>query len=76
MKITKIISRVLGSSKKTAHPRGDRLIRIISEMVEVRQDIQELARKTEERTRKLDILIDDLLEFLKHKRIIETRRVR
>lgn len=52
------------------------LIGVISEMVGVRQDIAELARKVEERTRKLDLLIDKLIEEMKHKRIIETRRVR
>ena len=52
------------------------LIGVISEMVGVRQDIEELARKVEERTRKLDLLIDQLIEEMKHKRILETRRVR
>jgi cell division protein FtsL len=44
-------------------------------MVEVRQDIQDLTRKLDERTRKLDLLIDDMVEWMKHKRIIETRSV-
>jgi cell division protein FtsL len=44
-------------------------------MVEVRQDIQDLTRKLEERTRKLDLLIYDMVEWMKHKRIIETRSV-
>jgi cell division protein FtsL len=50
-------------------------IKIVSEMVGVRQDIQELSRKIEERTRKMDILISNLVEWMKHKRIIETRKV-
>lgn len=44
-------------------------------MVGVRQDIQELARQIEAKTRKLDILIDDLIEELKHRRILESVRV-
>lgn len=53
-----------------------RIIRIISEMVGVRQDIAELANKIEERTRKLDLLIDSLIDELKHKNILETRKVK
>lgn len=52
------------------------LMKIVSEMVQVRQDVEELARKVEERSRKLDLLIDELLEQMKHKRLIELRRVR
>lgn len=52
------------------------IIGVISEMVGVRQDIQELSQKIDERTRKLDLLVDDLIEQLKHKRILETRRVK
>jgi cell division protein FtsL len=51
-------------------------IKIVSEMVGVRQDIQELSRRIEERTMKMDRLIDDLVEWMKHKRIIETRKVK
>jgi cell division protein FtsL len=50
-------------------------IRIVSEMVGVRQDMQELSRKMEERTRKMDCLIDEIVELMKHKRIIEPRKV-
>jgi len=50
-------------------------LKIVSEMVGVRQDILDLSQKIEERTRKMDLLIDELLEWMKHKRIIETRRV-
>lgn len=71
----KIFEKIMGSRKRPKS-RGDRLIQTISEMVEVRQDILELSRKTEERTRKLDLLIDNLIEELKHRRILETRRVR
>jgi cell division protein FtsL len=49
-------------------------IRIVSEMVGVRQDMQELSRKMEERTRKMDRLIDEIVEWMKHKRIIEPRK--
>lgn len=52
------------------------IVKVVSEMVEVRQDILELSQKIEERTRKLDLLIDDLVEHLKHHRVLETRRVR
>lgn len=52
------------------------IIKIVSEMVGVRQDIKELAEKIEERTRKLDLLIDNLIEEMKHKGILETRRVK
>lgn len=72
----KIIDRLLVRRKKEPEARGDRLIRTISEMVGVRQDIQELARKVEERTRKLDLLIDKLIDEMKHRRILETRRVK
>jgi len=51
-------------------------LKIVGEMVEVRQDIQELSQKIEERTRKMDFLIDELIEWMKHKRIIETRKVK
>lgn len=71
----KILEKIMGGRKRPKS-RGDRLIQTISEMVEVRQDILELSRKTEERTRKLDLLIDNLIEELKHRRILETRRVR
>lgn len=50
-------------------------LKIVSEMVGVRQDILELSRKVEDRSRKMDRLIDQLLEWMKHKRIIETRKV-
>jgi cell division protein FtsL len=50
-------------------------LKIVSEMVGVRQDILELSRKVEDRSRKMDLLIDQLLEWMKHKRIIETRKV-
>lgn len=51
-------------------------IKIVSEMVGVRQDIQELSRRVEEKTMKMDRLIDELVEWMKHKRIIELRKVR
>jgi cell division protein FtsL len=51
-------------------------IKIVSEMVGVRQDIQELSRRVEEKTMKMDRLIDELVEWMKHKRIIEPRKVR
>lgn len=51
------------------------LIKIVTQMVEVRQDIEELSRKVEERTRKLDLLIDGLIEFMKHRGLVETRKV-
>jgi cell division protein FtsL len=50
-------------------------IKIVSEMVGVRQDMQELSRRIEERTMKMDRLIDELVEWMKHKRIIEPRNV-
>lgn len=71
MNILKLFRR-----RKDPVARRDRLIRTISDMVGVRQDILELSRKVEERSRKLDLLIDDLIEELKHRRILETRRVR
>lgn len=69
-----VLKRIFGR-RETQVPRGDRLIRLISAMVEVRQDVLELSRKVEGKTRKLDVLIDDLIEELKHRRILETRRV-
>ena len=51
------------------------IIKIVSDMVGVRQDIQQLARDIEQKTRRMDILIDELLDYMKHKRIVETRTV-
>lgn len=69
-----VLKRIFGR-RETQVPHGDRLIRLISAMVEVRQDVLELSRKVEGKTRKLDVLIDDLIEELKHRRILESRRV-
>jgi hypothetical protein len=51
------------------------IIKIVEEMVGVRQDIQQLARDIEYKTRRMDVLIDELLDYMKHKRIVETRTV-
>lgn len=70
-----ILKRIMGRSNKEPKVRGDRLLRTISDMVGVRQDILELSRQIEGKTRKLDLLIDDIIEEMKHRRILETRRV-
>jgi len=49
---------------------------ILSKMVETRQDIQELAKEIETKSRRLDVLIDELIEYLKHRRVVETRRAK
>lgn len=72
----KILKKMMGFRDPPKAHRRDRLINTISAMVGVRQDILELSRKIEERTRKLDLLIDDLIQEMKHRRILETRRVR
>jgi len=48
------------------------IIKIVSDMVGVRQDIQQLARDIEYKTKRMDVLIDELLDYMKHKRIVET----
>jgi hypothetical protein len=48
------------------------IIKIVSDMAEVRQDIQQLSRDIDYKTRRMDVLIDELLDYMKHKRIVET----
>lgn len=50
-------------------------LKIIEELVKVREEIRETRLKLEHFERQIDYLSSELIEFLKHKRIIETRTV-
>lgn len=51
------------------------LIKIMSEMVRVRDEIHELATKIDWKTKELDRLISEMVEFMKHRKLIESRKV-
>lgn len=50
------------------------LIKIVGSMIELREDLKETARQIEWKARKLDRAIDELMENLKHRGLVETRR--
>lgn len=52
------------------------VIKILEEIVEIRDEINEVARKLEFQSKILDKKVYDLLEFLKMKRLVETRTVK
>lgn len=52
------------------------LVKIVGEMIELREDLKEQAKAIERKARRLDRTIDDLMEFLKHRGLVETRRVK
>lgn len=51
------------------------LVKIVGEMIELREDLKEQAKSLEWKARRLDRTIDDLMEFFKHRGLVETRRV-
>lgn len=52
------------------------VVKIVGEMIDLREDLKEQAKALELKARKLDRAIDDLVEFLKHRRLVETKRVK
>lgn len=50
------------------------LFKIMSEMIDLREDLKETARQVEWKAKRLDRVIDELMENLKHKGLIVTRR--
>jgi hypothetical protein len=52
------------------------LIKIVGEMIDLREDLKEQAKDIERKAKRLDRTIDDLMEFLKHRGLVETKRVR
>lgn len=70
-----VLKRIIWRRPKPLVRKGG-IIKIVSDMVGVRQDIAELSDKIKERTRKLDLLISELIDEMKHKGILETRRVK
>jgi cell division protein FtsL len=50
-------------------------LKIIEKLIKTRDELQEISRNLHHKERELDQLAGELLEFLKHKRIIETRTV-
>lgn len=51
------------------------LVKAIGEIIDVREELKDLAREIEWKSKKLDRSIDDLMEFLKHHGLVETRKV-
>ena len=52
------------------------VVKTITKMIEARQEIEQLSQDIESKAKKFDVLISDLIEFLKHKRLLETRRAK
>lgn len=52
------------------------IVKIMGEMIDLREDLKEQAKEIEGKARRLDRAIDELMEFLKHRGIVETRRVK
>ena len=52
------------------------VVKTITKMIEARQEIEQLSQDIESKAKKFDLLISDLIEFLKHKRFLETRRAK
>lgn len=51
------------------------LVAIAVNLIEVRDELKETAREIERKSRRLDRLIDDFVEQLKHRGLVESRRV-
>jgi hypothetical protein len=51
------------------------LVKAIGEIIDVREELKELAREIEWKSKKLDRSIDSVMEFLKHHGLVETRRM-
>ena len=52
------------------------LIKIVGEMIELREELKDQAKDIERKARRLDRTIDELMEFMKHRGLVETRRVK
>lgn len=50
-------------------------IKILEELIKVKEELRESRKKIEFSERQIEYLTDQMIEFLKHKRIIETRTV-
>jgi hypothetical protein len=50
------------------------LVAIAVHLIEVRDELKETAREIERKSRRLDRLIDDFVEQLKHRGLVESRR--
>jgi hypothetical protein len=51
------------------------LVKIVSEMVKTKQEIYDISEKLKYHEGNLDKLIAELVEFLKHRRFLEPRKV-
>jgi hypothetical protein len=51
------------------------LVKIVSEMVKTKQEIYDISEKLKHHEGNLDKLIAELVEFLKHRRFLEPRKV-
>lgn len=51
-------------------------VKVIGEIIELREELKEMSRDLEHKSKKLDRSIDGLIEFLKHRGLVETRRVK
>lgn len=51
------------------------LVKIVGEMIDLREDLKEQAKAIEWKARRLDRTIDELMEFLKHRGLVETRNI-
>lgn len=52
------------------------LIKIVGDMINLREDLKDQARDIERKAKRLDRTIDELMEFLKHRGLVETKKVR
>ena len=52
------------------------VIKIVGEIIDLREELKETAREVEIKAKRLDRCVDELLEFLKHRGLVETRRVK
>ena len=48
--------------------------KIVGSMIDLREELKEVSRDMERKARKLDRAIDELMENLKHRGLVETRR--
>lgn len=49
------------------------LVKIVGEMIDLREDLKEQAKAIEWKARRIDRVIDELMENLKHHGLVETR---
>lgn len=50
-------------------------LKVVEGLVKTREEIREIRHRLEQKEREIDSLADELIEFLKHKRLIEARTV-